>query len=261
MLDTFRLRRLVTLCCCLMLVLSGCSGENPIYELFETDVEKSLDASRPEGATALPDFSGEITDVRVTTIPRNIDIPAGKGADWGIDLSELEYRQIYYGYCVDSVWTDLPCENYGLISIFNPVDYETGELKVTRGYEAARDDHLVKIGPYLLISVDGRTPKYPLIVEDSIGSKAQLMFAEYDRRTSPDGIASYGYLTEDRDSIVSGWELDWDVTSNIKTRYYILLKYNDIPEDYQLWTRVEEEAGQIRSLLTYDDIQYLLGEE
>lgn len=252
------MKKWIVMLCCVVFLLSGCSGENPLYEPFESDVEKSLDASRPEGATALPDFSGEITDVRVTTIPRDIDIPAGKGTDWGMDLSKLEYRQIYYGYCVDGVWTDLPCENYELVSIFNPVDYETKELKVTRGYEAVVDDHMVKIGPYLLISIEARMGKHGLLItEDSIGSEIERMFDEYDRWSLPDGTPEYGQLIENRDSIISGWGLKWKAISNIGTRHYLLLKYDEIPEDYQLWTKIEE-TGQIRSLLKYADIQYLL---
>lgn len=258
---TLYLKRCILLLFLFSVILSGCSGENPIYELFESDAEKSLDASRPEGATALPDFSGEITDIRVTTIQRDIDIPDGAGVSWGIDFANLEFRQIYYGYCTDGVWTDLPCENYELVSIFNPVDYETRELKVTRGYEAVEDDHMVKIGPYLLISINARMGKDGLlIVEDSVGSKIELYFMEYDKYNLPDEKEKYGFIKENRDSIMSGWQLEYRAVSNLDPRCILVLKYDEIPEDYKLWTKVEE-SGQMRSLLTYDDIQYLLSED
>lgn len=244
---------------CTML-LSSCSGENPLYEIFESDTEKSLDASRPEGATALPDFSGEISDVRVTTIQRNIDIPDGAGKEWDIDFANLEFRQIYYGYCSDGVWTDLPCENYELVSIFNPIDYQTGELVIKRGYEAVEDDHMVKIGPYLLFSIDARMGKDGLLTpKDSIGSEMELLFAEYDRYNLPEEKAKFGFIKEDRASILAGWELEFRAVSNLEVRYVLVLKYDEIPTDYQLWT--ELDSGQKRSLLTYDDIQFLLDDQ
>ena len=255
------IRRVFTLALCCLVLLCGCSGENPIYELFESDVEKSLDASRPKGATAAPDFSGEITDVRVTTIQRDIDIPDGAGASWGIDFPNLEFRQIYYGYCSDGVWTDLPCENYDLVSIFTSMDYKTRELIITRGYDAVNDDHMVKIGPYLLISIDARMGKNGLlVVEDSLGSDIELMFMEYDCYNFPDGKEKYGFIREDRDSILSGWELKFEATSNLEARYVLVLKYDEIPEDYCLWTRFNPETTQIRSKLTYKEIQYLLND-
>ena len=253
------IKRLIIFTLLSVILLSGCNGENPIYEIFESDVEKSLDSSRPVGATALPQFSDEISDVRVTTIQRDINIPDGAGVDWGIDFANLEFRQIYYGYCTDGIWTDLPCENYELVSIFNPRDYQTGELVITRGYEAVEDDHMVKIGPYLLISIDARLNKNDLlIVEDSIGSNVDLLFMEYDKYNMPDEKANYGFIKEERNSILSGWKLKFRAISNLEARYYLVVKYEEIPIDYQLWTKREPESSQVWSLLTYDDIQFLL---
>lgn len=244
--------------CCFALLLGGCSLSS---NTPSGKAAKVLNANRPAVATELPDFSGEITDVRVTTVQRDAGITTHYGAEYGADLSTLTYLQIYYGYCSNGVWKDIPCENYALVSIFNPVDYHSRELVVTRGYEAVEDDHIVKIGPYLLISIDARIGTGKLItVEDSIGSEAQLMFMEYDRWNTPDGTAKYGYLKENRESVLSGGKLEWQAVSNVDARYYIVLKYDEIPDDYQLWTKMTPDSENIRSLLTYTDIQSLLGE-
>ena len=255
--NTLHLKRCTIVLLLIVVFLGGCGGIRHVFNLFESDVEKSLDASRSDGAMALPDFSGEISDVRVTTIQRDIDIPDGAGNDWDIDFSNLEFRQIYYGYCADGIWTDIPCENYELISIFNPKDHQTGELVITRGYEAVEDDHMVKIGPYLLISIDVRMGKNGLLkVKDSIDSEMEVLFMEYDSYNLPDEKAKFGFIKENRGSILSGGKLEYQAVSNLEARCVVVLKYDEIPTDYQLWT--ETDTSQMRSLLTYDDIQFLL---
>ena len=60
-----------------------------------------LEKYRPENATAKPDFSGEITDLRFTVVHRE-HLPATGESELIDDLLQnLTYLQIYYGYLMD----------------------------------------------------------------------------------------------------------------------------------------------------------------
>jgi len=245
-------KKFLVCCLCMVLLLCGCSGENLIYELFESDAEKVLDAGRPTNATNLPDFSGDVEDIRITTIPRNVDM-SGYENYFGLNVGEIEFRQIYYGYKTNGKWTDLPCENYELVSVINNSNLETGEEKVYYGYEAANQNHIVKIGQYLLFSL-AMDESYS--VSDSLGSNFQLLFSEYEN--FPENRKIYGYLREDRDSVVSGWEVKYEAITDFMPRYYLWLKYDEIPKDYELHRVEYYEDREIKVVITYNDIQRLL---
>ena len=139
------------MCVFLMLLysvqLTGCSG------MYYREEYTALKNSRPDYAEQFPDFDGEITDVRVTVIPREYSPADARGSSAQKQFSGFEFLQICYGYQKDGVWYDIPCENYELVTIFNPIDWETKELRIDYGYEAAGKNHIVRIGPYLLVSI------------------------------------------------------------------------------------------------------------
>lgn len=238
---------LVILLCFSMVLCSGCGMYGDIRK-----AQISLGVSRPENATKLPELSDAISEVRVTAVPRDCELSSEIYEEMGGAAGQRQYLQIYYGYCVDGMWTDLPCENYPLISVFNSRDYDSKELSIYKGYEAADVNHMVKIGPYLLISLE---KKYQ--VSDSLGSEVELLFTEYDNSYDEcDGM--YGYLREDRDSVVSGKELHFSAADCFDARNYLIIEYASIQEGYAL--TADDVVGETtwRDVLTYDDIVYLL---
>lgn len=250
--------KVVTLICLICVLLSGCSI---LRELTRSDSEKALDASRPEGAERSPTLSDDITDVRVTIIPREAGLAPDFGKNMGIDASNMEFMQIYYGYCVNGVWTDLPCENYPLVGTYISQDYETKELIVKQGYEAADESHMVKIGPYLLFSIEARSGNNGFYtVGDSLGSEVILKFEEYDNLTTKGHKKTYGYVKEDHTTINDGPRLSYEISTGFKARYYVLVKYDELPEDYVLWIKTSPDAEDYKRSIPYDNIVYLLSE-
>ena len=110
-----------------------------------------------------PNPPDTVDDIRMTVKPT-------------ITKDGVTYLRLYYGYCVDGWWRDYPMEYYDLKSIFTGKQYS--------GYRAAQEDHIVKIGQYLLISFStfsqfGETDSGYLEVSDSLNSDFQQMFLEY----------------------------------------------------------------------------------
>lgn len=245
-------RVMMILLCCLALLCSGCS-----FDMFsEMDAARaSLDANRPVNATKLPELSDDISDVRITVVPRDVDLSSQMYEDFGGKPGQRQYLQIYYGYCVDGVWTDLPSENYPLVSVFNTINMETKKPKIYTGYEAADLEHMVKIGPYLLVRLDKDYKE----VADTLGTEAKLLFWEYDSN-NPECDGMYGYLKEDRDSVVSGKKVSFNASSNFEACNYLIVEYASIAQDYELWITKEIGEEIWGNMMTYDDIISLLKE-
>lgn len=96
-------------------LLCGCSIVEQEYANY------MFEKGRPKEGTALPDFSGNITDVRMTVKERDY------GPYYDHPMYEnLTMIQIYYGYLSDGEWHDMPCENYNLIGVFEKTTKRDG---------------------------------------------------------------------------------------------------------------------------------------
>lgn len=215
--------------------------------------EYVLELGRPEGATNTPDFSGEITDIRFTVKERTFEATVNKEY-----FENKTMLQIYYGYCLDGVWYDIPAENYDLKGVF--------ALRNDNGWKAVAQGHIVEIGPYVVISAVGYAhPNASHKFYDSIGSEIQEPFAEYvsyfaygDETGiiySDSQSSGYGLFYENRQSVVDG-KLEFDALSSFDHRYYIVIKYDDIPDDYRV--HFNSDHGK-RYLLTKKGIDKILG--
>lgn len=202
------------ICLILSLFASGCN----------TSTENGI--PHPPEAIAIPDFSGEITDVRIQTVTCE---------SYKLDLSQYTnfkgktLLQIEYGYQSDGEWFDIPCENYELKGIF--------ENEGTSGKDAVPNSHLVKIGPYLLIChvLYSNAPNSECIISDSLGTTVQKPFMDYFTPfIKTDDQPGYALLTVDRDSIVDGKELSFTAYGVFGKYYYLILKIDEIPDDYEL---------------------------
>ncbi len=216
--------------------------------------------TRPVDALEVPDFSGEITDVRMRVRER-VYYPVNEL------FEQVTMLQIYYGYCSDGQWYDMPCENYDLIETFR---LHTPQPK--RGWEAAAGNHMVKIGPYLLFAVACNPEMGCDDFYDSLGTQVQTCFSEYyTYYIVADGQGNqknywdththgYGRLIENRDSIVNGnWVTEQEFRGNnaFYQWHYILVEYDSLPEDYEihyLWSEIAINT------LTKEEIDSLLGE-
>lgn len=119
--------------------------------IFLTEIVRYLTAKRPN-------FDGEITEVRVTAVSVNV-----KESAW----PDTESIWVHYGYKMDGTWYDIPAENYELCdmsgqSVFDPLF----------------KDHLVQIGPYVLISLM-TTPQDNAVIFDTLGTKILTPLDQY----------------------------------------------------------------------------------
>lgn len=175
-----------------------------------------------------------ITDIRMTVVPREYKVPDDLEHLVGGEGVDVQYLQVYYGYCLDGVWHDYPSENYDLIDI----THEAGE----RGWKLSYHDHMVKIGPYLLISII--IPGYPDMtceVSDSLGSELLNPFMEYV--SSGYGFVAFDPSGEDSCSSYSFWP-----------RYYLLLEFDSLPDDYVLTVNTEMSSYTDEYSVTRDEI-------
>lgn len=186
------------------------------------------------GCTDVPEFTGEVQDVRITAVEReNARIKYQAQFD---DRFDYPLIQIYYGYQIDGVWHDIPSENYSLRGIF------FGSRK--KGYEAARQSHVVQIGSYYMVCIrefdaQDAGEQGPT---DSLGTIPMTPLTDYCGD-------SYGYYREDKDSKFG--KLEYEATFPFEQRYYFLLEADSLPEDYTIF------AGG-KNILTLEDIQNLL---
>lgn len=231
---------LIVLGIMLMLPVAGCGAFNLYLDHIGSNMVNSLEQDRPDVSAEYPELTDTITDVRMTVISRHFE-PVAILSD---DNDERDYLQIYYGYCDDGVWTDLPCENFDLIGIFN--------CDGTLGWNAAMYDHIVKMGPYLLVCITA--PGFPDLtatITDSLDSQVYEPFAKYC--TEGYGCVSECILpTKSEDDVAVNYsEVFWP-------RYYLLLDYESLPDDYVL--NVEKMASSYSDSyeLTMEQIRNLI---
>lgn len=225
---------------CLLFTFSGCS--NTERELRKEEASKaaaSLDRSRPENAGLLPDLSGNISDIRMTILDREYDAPS-----FETDFQNLSMMQIWYGYNANGIWYDYPSENYDLIGIL--------EFKDCIGWKAALGSHMVKIGPYLLVNICVQNhPQKDCKITDTLNSPLQEPFAQYNtyhyyydedgqKHTYLDDHShGYGSIAENpnRRSANSD-EIAYNMRCEFVRRFYLILDYESIPDDYVLTVSV-----------------------
>jgi hypothetical protein len=218
---------------------------NSVYD----NIMQSVERNRPAESYLTPDFSGTITDVRITAVERETNATSFMPGDKDSPFYRTTCVQIYYGYQKDGEWVDIPSENYDLRAI----------RKRYTGYEAANWEHIVRIGPYLLISAAANAESGLVSIEltDTLGTEATPMFEEYFTRVGHGPQeGSYSYLVEDYQNLdenVKVW-CDFDLHS------YIILEMDSIPEDYVLTSKQECGSQILEWTLDYETIMRLLAE-
>lgn len=241
--------------------LSGCFS--PKMEFSEEEISKalaSLDRSRPENADLHPDPSSNISDIRMAILDREYDAPS-----FETDFQNLSMMQIWYGYCSDGTWHDFPSENYDLVGI---LQYED-----RTGWEAALGSHMVKIGPYLLVNICVQShPQIDYTITDTLDSSFQEPFVQYNsyhyyydedgnkHSYLDDRSHGYGFIAENPNWSADSEESAYNMRCEFPRRFYLILDYESIPDDYELtlsvsWKNVDETeeytlaADMIRELV------------
>lgn len=200
--------------------------------------------TRTEAAYQMPNFSGEVTDVRVTVVQRDINANAIYGDLF--DESGNVY-QLYYGYRNDGKWIDIPHENYDLRGLKN-----SGKC----GIDAAGNDHVVTIGPYVLIALSARGNANDTIV-DTVNSEVFSITKYYHSETPSFFFREnmLAYDTEEYRCWISPSFLRW---------HFITLKVDDIPQSYSvtIFSRSQETNELLdERTYTYEDIMTALNRE
>lgn len=250
----------VVLVCTLCLLLNGCKLAEFLDSFYTDSYYAEFNQNRPTNGSEFPQLDGEISDIRIQVQGREYST---YGADEAYIWDNVDLLQIYYGFQKNGEWYDYPSENYDIVSIFNAYDYETKEEKIRYGYEAADGHHIVKIGDYVLISIRltvSVDEVGEVIIYDSANSQFQLRFSEYhsyngsfsDRSSSEQ---RYGYLAEDIDRKTHKLK-DCLIADTFCMRYYCILKYETVLEDYELVFKLTEQSYEYR--LDSEKIKQLL---
>lgn len=245
------MRHKILLCVCIILILII----SIIAVAQSIDGEDNfLDDTRPSEALVKPEIPNEVFDIRVQVKERAYDVG---------QLDDYKVMQIYYGFYSDGKWHDYPCENYDLVGISDNFKKQ--------GYEAAGDDHIIKIGNYILIafSVMGFDD---VEITDSLGSKVQEVTEYFSvnvtTETSGDthyGVSRFGekfaYLKENALALgENGY--DYQLLGRFDKWYFIVLNESEVTEDYKLTFNRIDETGKIvqgyTRVLLYEDIQAAL---
>ena len=223
--------------------------------LFDSTMEnmfQSLDKNRPAESYLIPDCSGNVTDVRITAVERETNAYSLLPGEKDSPVYGTTCVQIYYGYQKDGMWFDMPCENYDLRAIASS----------DTGYDAAEEDHIVKIGPYLLFAFKANAAEGEVQIEisDTLDSQALLMFGEYFTRVWHEAQEnSYSYLKEDRSSFDNAENVNSMVYADFDQCAYLILDYSAIPDDYVLSVRKTCGTNVKEFTLNYQSIMDLLG--
>lgn len=189
---------------------------------------------RTPAATQVPAFTGEVTQLRFSVVPRSFYYfrQSAELREKVYNLAkDCQLLQIYYGYEMDGVWYDIPSENFDLKGIF----LNEG----TTGAEAAAGSHIVEIGQYILICVFAQD--FPNItyeqgdVYDSLGTEFQMPFLEYHCYGTMDRpIVPYGYCAEVTHNFLFFSIPEMYCSSGFEERLYFILEKDSIPDDYVL---------------------------
>lgn len=243
-----------------VVLLCGCAaGDAEIDTKSNEDNSLSLymeviGENRPAEAFLTPDFSGGVSDVRVTVRKRDVDIDR-LGADSGYE--NIEVLQIYYGYLSDGKWVDIPAENYDLHS-FDP--------KRVSDFEAAQDAHIVQMGDYLLFAFLSDTfynHKPPFVtLEDTLGTKT-ITVNPYAQGTNGEDYEHYGWLLENMGEFGT---LKFSPMIDIRFAewHYLVLDSKKLTDDYSITIRLHSNADSesfAHTTITYEDLMAVLDRE
>lgn len=219
--------------------------ESELMEAHLQRVYAMLDECRPEEAYQFPDFSGEITDVRITVRERAVD-----GSFWNADTDRKTY-DIFYGYLFDGVWYDFPSCNY---------DLKDFSEKYPSGWWTAETCHVVEIGQYILFAYPvgaGITTKtLPTVeIEDSLNSPIIEVLEYYNM--DKDACVHWHFFENMRDYNTANYDF---YMKPFNQWYFIILEKSALTEDYRLsvsqdW---EESIHDKQKVYTYDEIMQAL---
>lgn len=250
----YTIKSIILILLCILAILT-CSGCSSLRYLFPTIEERSANAGRPPEATQWPEFTDEITDIRLSVVERDIEFDPDRSSPF----KNQTHLQIFYGYQMNGEWYDIPSENYELKGI---LQYEG-----LSGYDAACNDHLVQIGHYVLMCFvyEGAREDVVYHLSDSSGTEIQEPFAEYYTNYFHDtNEPSYGFFREKLDPAYPDKALDLQALNIFGRRYYLLLDLNSLPDDYELHISAHPESDSSEIIdewvLYADDIQRVLGQ-
>lgn len=245
--------------------ICGCSTlhVDPAFHANQDEMRRataSLHQSRPENASIFPDLTKNITDLRVSAVPRAYDPPS----DFE-DFQNISLMQIWYGYYADGIWYDHPSENYNLKGIF--------EFGNHTEWKASIGSHIAKIGPYLLICIALQDdPLVEYHVSDTMSTEVLYPFAEYvtyHYYSDADGNRhfykdthdhGYGYLAEDPSALGDSEKAVCIMRCEFPRRYYLILDFASLPEDYVLTVQQTSSLPDKEEIqtLSYNTIMELL---
>lgn len=225
--------------------------ESELLAAQEAYVYAMLDTSRPKEAYSFPDFSGEITDVRVTIRERGIDMSC-----WNGGANERAY-DIFYGYLSDGVWYDFPSGNYALKDLFER--YEDG-------WKACGSRHAVEIGDYILLAFPvgmGRVSEDvpSVIINDTLNSNV-LEITEYYHSGSEE--VSFNGRWHFYENMHAYGTVEYDFyLIHFDQWYFIVLDRDDFTEGYSVTIQENwaENYHDSEYTYTYEDIMNALNRE
>ncbi len=207
--------------------------------------------NRPAEAFLTPDFSGGVSDVRVTLRTRDVDLER-LGTDFAIEDAEI--LQIYYGYLSNGKWVDIPAENYDLHS-FDP--------KRDSSIEAAQEDHIVRIGDYILLAFvsniffDGKPPF--VTMEDTLGTKENTI-NPYQQESDYERC---GWLYENMSDYGTS-KFFPEIIFKFAEWHYLILDSKKLTEDYSITVSLYSDADSepfACTTVTYEDLMAVLDRE
>lgn len=223
-----------------------------IYEKTGSTQWACLVSSRPWEAYNVPGSLNKATSIRISFITRDID--GSLFFDYRSDFTNKEKKnakfcQLYYGYCINGKWYDMPAEKYDL----RVINYSSS-------YGAAGRAHLVVFGDYVLIALPvGRTEKETATVVDTLGSEV-ICFDEYSNNgTRFNNYQTIYHIFEDIE-VKDGYETTKDYFHFRSAIWrFILVKIDQITEDYVI--TVSNDWNILEYTYTYDDIMEALNRE
>ena len=213
-------------------------------EIYGDEFLASVAASTAQEAFATPNFSENISHIRISIPERNIIISEKQG---NIEDEKAKVYQFYYGFFTSGEgWKDYPAECYDMKTL-EPI--EDGH---TDGWDALCSYHVVKIGPYVLLSFSDYLGG-DFTIEDSINSDI-LVISKNDSSTNVTSYEIHENISNFKNN-----ELDCHCYEFF-SRHFIVLKYDEIPKDYSVTITESDDffTDAFITTYTYDDIMEAL---